>query len=82
MRCMSTAAAFRFLVFGRPVVLYWLLTVVPCLRVSVCLRVYLQHLPWHMPREFWDMYPPTEEIDLPKHQESPTDMPPIAFTYV
>ena len=39
------------------------------------------HLPWHMPREFWDMYPPTEEIELPKHQESPTNMPPIAFTY-
>lgn len=34
-----------------------------------------------MPRKFWDMYPPTEEIALPAHQESPKDMPPIAFTY-
>jgi hypothetical protein len=53
--------------------------------IPACLagwHVGVQHLPWHMPREFWDMYPPTEEIDLPKHQESPTDMPPIAFTYV
>ena len=34
--------------------------------------IHRPHLPWHMPREFWDMYPPTEEIDLPKHQRSPT----------
>ena len=30
--------------------------------------IHRPHLPWHMPRAFWDMYPPTEEIDLPKHQ--------------
>ena len=43
--------------------------------------IHRPHLPWHMPRQFWDMYPPTEEIPLPKHQESPKGMPPIAFTY-
>eukprot|EP01052_Picozoa_sp_SAG31_P006797 SAG31_NODE_317_length_17813_cov_5.788585_4_plen_468_part_00 len=43
--------------------------------------IHRPHLPWHMPREFWDMYPPTEEIELPKHQQAPTNMPPIAFTY-
>ena len=42
--------------------------------------IHRPHLPWHMPRQFWDMYPPTEEIALPKHEESPTGMPPIAFT--
>ena len=25
------------------------------------------HLPWNIPQRFWDMYPPTEEIDLPLH---------------
>eukprot|EP01043_Picozoa_sp_COSAG02_P008192 COSAG02_NODE_258_length_26815_cov_12.034998_9_plen_429_part_00 len=43
--------------------------------------IHRPHLPWHMPREFWDMYPPTEEIDLPMHQHSPVGMPPVAFTY-
>ena len=42
--------------------------------------IHRPHLPWHMPRQFWDMYPPTEEIALPKHEKSPTGMPPIAFT--
>ena len=39
------------------------------------------HLPWHVPRKFWDMYPPTEEVALPKHETAPAGMPPIAFTY-
>ena len=39
------------------------------------------HLPWNVPRKYWDMYPATEEIALPKHEAAPTDMPPIAFTY-
>jgi len=39
------------------------------------------HLPWNIPRKYWDMYPSTEEIALPKHEVGPTDMPPIAFTY-
>lgn len=37
------------------------------------------HLPWHIPEEMWDLYP--EEVPLPKHQEAPKGMPPIAFTY-
>jgi len=34
-----------------------------------------------MPKEFWDMYGPTEKIELPKYEVAPKDMPPIAFTY-
>ncbi len=39
------------------------------------------HLPWNVPQKFWDMYPATEDIALPKHEEAPKGMPPIAFTY-
>jgi iduronate 2-sulfatase len=39
------------------------------------------HLPWNVPRKFWDMYPNTEDIALPSHEAAPKDMPPIAFTY-
>jgi hypothetical protein len=39
------------------------------------------HLPWNVPRKFWDMYPATEDIALPTHQSAPSGMPPIAFTY-
>ena len=38
------------------------------------------HLPWNMPKPFWDMYS-TEKIDLPVHECAPEGMPPIAFTY-
>ena len=27
------------------------------------------------------MYPPTGQLDLPKHEAAPEGMPPIAFTY-
>ena len=40
------------------------------------------HLPWNMPKKFWDMYESTEKIDLPVHEAAPEGMPPIAFTYV
>ena len=36
---------------------------------------------WNVPQRFWDIYPETELIDLPKHEAGPKDMPPIAFTY-
>lgn len=39
------------------------------------------HLPWNMPRRFWDLYNSTDDIHLPKHQVAPEGMPPIAFTY-
>ena len=39
------------------------------------------HLPWNIPRKYWDMYKSTESIDLPTHQGAPEGMPPIAFTY-
>lgn len=38
-------------------------------------------IPWNIPQRFWDRYPPTELISLPKHQVAPHGMPPIAFTY-
>ena len=43
--------------------------------------IHKPHLPWVFPQEFWDLYPPTEEIDLPEHEAAPEGMPPIAFTY-
>ena len=39
------------------------------------------HLPWSYPRRFWDMYPETENIMLPKHEVAPLQMPNVAFTY-
>lgn len=39
------------------------------------------HLPWHIPRSFWDLYGPTESVALPTHEAAPRDMPPVAFTY-
>ena len=39
------------------------------------------HLPFHVPKEFWDRYGATENISLPKHESAPSGMPPIAFTY-
>lgn len=39
------------------------------------------HLPWNCPRQFWDEYPVTESISLPKYESAPEGMPPIAFTY-
>ncbi|KAK3249339.1 hypothetical protein CYMTET_41227 [Cymbomonas tetramitiformis] len=43
--------------------------------------IHKPHLPFHMPKEFWDEYPPTEEIDLPEHGHSPRDAPWLAHTY-
>eukprot|EP01050_Picozoa_sp_SAG11_P006839 SAG11_NODE_549_length_8592_cov_11.089721_4_plen_434_part_00 len=39
------------------------------------------HLPWSYPRRFWDMYPETSKIRLPKYESAPLGMPNIAFTY-
>lgn len=38
------------------------------------------HLPWNIPRHFWDLYK-TDAIALPLHESAPIGMPPIAFTY-
>ena len=38
------------------------------------------HLPWNIPRHFWDLYS-TDAIALPLHESAPVGMPPIAFTY-
>lgn len=46
----------------------------------LALGIHRPHLPWNIPQRFWDMYPPTEQIDLPLHEAGPKDMPPIAFT--
>lgn len=43
--------------------------------------IHRPHLPWHVPKAYWDKYPDTDKIPLPKHQSAPKDMPPIAFTY-
>ena len=39
------------------------------------------HLPWNVPRRFWDHYAPTSDIRLPEHEVAPTDMPYVAFTF-
>ncbi len=38
------------------------------------------HLPFFAPSKYYDMYPPAEEIPLPKNPNAPTDMPPIAWS--
>lgn len=43
--------------------------------------IHRPHLPWHVPKAYWDKYPDTDKIDLPKHQSAPKGMPPIAFTW-
>ena len=36
------------------------------------------HLPWYCAKEYYDMYPPAEQIALPKNLNVPKDYPPIA----
>ena len=43
--------------------------------------IHKPHLPFHHPESFWDMYPETDDIALPRHEAAPENMPPIAFTY-
>jgi len=37
------------------------------------------HLPWIAPSEFYDMYPPADEILGPIHPDIPIGMPPVAW---
>ena len=36
------------------------------------------HLPFLAPKKYYDLYPPAEQIDLPKNPDVPKDFPPIA----
>ena len=36
------------------------------------------HLPFEAPSKYYDLYPPTDQIDPPKNPDVPTDFPPIA----
>ena len=38
------------------------------------------HLPFYAPSKYYDMYPPAEEMELPKNPDVPKGMPPIAAT--
>ena len=38
------------------------------------------HLPFFAPSKYYDMYPSSEEIELPKNPNAPTDIPPIAWS--
>ena len=38
------------------------------------------HLPFYAPSKYYDMYPPADEIPLPKNSDAPTGMPPIAWS--
>ena len=37
-------------------------------------------LPFYAPSKYYDLYPPAEQIDLPKNLDAPKDMPDIAFS--
>ena len=36
------------------------------------------HLPFLAPKKYYDMYPPADQVDLPKNPDVPKDFPPIA----
>jgi len=38
------------------------------------------HMPWDAPKEFFDLYPEADEIDLPNNPYVPEDMPDAAWT--
>ena len=38
------------------------------------------HLPFYAPSKYYDMYPPADEIPLPKNPDAPTCIPPIAWS--
>ena len=37
------------------------------------------HMPWSVPKRFFDLQPPASQIALPKHPLPPPGMPPVAF---
>ena len=38
------------------------------------------HLPFFAPSKYYDLYPPAEQIELPKNPDVPKDMPDVAFS--
>ena len=38
------------------------------------------HLPWYAPSQYYDMYPPASEIELPANPNADKNMPPIAWS--
>jgi arylsulfatase A-like enzyme len=41
---------------------------------------YRPHLPFYAPTEYYDLYPPSEQIPLPDNPDAPTGMPDIAWS--
>ena len=37
------------------------------------------HMPWSVPKRFFDMQPPVSQVALPAHPFPPSGMPPVAF---
>ena len=44
------------------------------------LGLHKPHMPWDAPKEFFDLYPSEEDIDLPQNPYIPEDMPESAWT--
>ena len=44
------------------------------------LGLHKPHMPWDAPKEFFDLYPNEEDIDLPHNPYIPEDMPESAWT--
>ena len=38
------------------------------------------HLPFYAPSKYYDLYPPADQIPLPRNPNAPIDMPPIAWS--
>ena len=36
------------------------------------------HVPWYAPSKYYNLYPPAEEVELPKNPDVPKDFPPVA----
>ena len=36
------------------------------------------HFPWYAPSKYYDLYPPAENVELPKNPDVPKDFPPVA----
>eukprot|EP00040_Diaphanoeca_grandis_P039908 m.260558 g.260558 ORF g.260558 m.260558 type:complete len:515 (+) comp40127_c0_seq1:20-1564(+) len=47
----------------------------------VGLGIHKPHLPWGVPKRFFDLYPPAEQIPIAKHITVPDGMPAIAYHY-